>query len=494
MARVAQDFTLAGISVNPESPVAMYRQLYTGIRNAILSGQLMSGQRLPATRVLASQLKISRNTVLLAFDDLAAEGYLESNTGSGTFVSTQLPEDFLRVTLERQDNPTGLDSKLLLSKRGKRLVASPFAKGKVVPFRDGVPAFREFPFHIWSAIVARQFRKLPYTEYGYDDPAGYLPLRQAIANYLRTTRAVRCEAEQVIIVNGSQQGLDIVSRLLLDEGDEVWIEDPGYLGSRRSFVTAGAKLRPVPVDDEGMNIKIGSNKAPGARLAYVTPSHQYPIGITMSLRRRCELLKWAESENAWILEDDYDGEYRYAGSPLSSLQGLDTASRVIYMGTFSKVLFPALRIGYLVVPHSHVAAFSSAKTAMDRGSAMLEQAVLAEFISEGHFGRHIRRMRILYAERQSALIRLLRERARDSITMRPTECGMHEIAWLGDDIDDRALSDRARSAGIIVSPVSRYYLSKKPRRGLLLGYAGYDESELEQGVQKLAGMLRETVS
>ncbi|MGH3145626.1 MAG: PLP-dependent aminotransferase family protein, partial [Rubrobacter sp.] len=358
------------VSLNPTSDAPYYRQLYEGVRSAILSGLLPVGTRLPSTRTLATELGVSRTTAVTAFDQLLAEGYLEGKVGSGTFVAGSLPDDLLSVR-ERVECESGpARSGRRLSGRGAMLAATPATavrdRGSPRAFRPGVPALDEFPYAVWRRISGKVWRRPSGGLLGYGDPAGYWPLREAISGHLRTARGVRCLPEQVIVVSGSQQALDLAARVLLDPGDAVWVEDPGYTGARGALSGAGARLVPVPVDGEGLEVEKGIEREPDARLACVTPSHQYPLGVTMNLGRRLVLLGWAGSSGAWVVEDDYDSEYRYTGRPLEALQGLDTGERVLYVGTFSKVLFPALRLGYLVVPPDLIEAFTSARELTDR--------------------------------------------------------------------------------------------------------------------------------
>ncbi len=490
MTKKKQEILLAGISVDPDSDIAMYRQLYESLRQAILQGRLRPGHRLPATRTLSVELGVSRNTVLLAFDTLLSEGYLKGKTGSGAYVSDDLPEKLLHAARPAAKASSMRRNRRTGSKRGKLMAAYAAPVGESRPFKHGMPALREFPFDVWSKLLTRQMRRLPYTFFGYGEAAGYRPLREAIATYLRTARAVHCEFEQIIVINGSQQALDLTARVLLDPGDKVWIEDPGYLGARKAFVGAGGAIVPVPIDQHGINVEKGKQLESQARLVHVTPSHQFPLGVTMSLSRRLQLLDWAAESNAWILEDDYDSEYRYSGRPLSSLQGLDSNERVIYMGTFSKVLFPAMRLGYLVVPPDLIDMFVSAKSVADRHSALLEQAALADFIELGYFGRHLRRMRLLYQQRQQALLEAVNQQLAGLMEMTLSDGGMHEIGWLPGHLDDKECAVRANDVEITAQPVSEYSLRYGTRPGLVLGYAAYNEAEIKTAVQSLATVLQ----
>jgi GntR family transcriptional regulator/MocR family aminotransferase len=321
--------------------------------------------------------------------------------------------------------------------------------------------------------------------------AGYTPLRQEIAAYVTAVRGVRCRSEQVLIVNGSQQALDLAARVLLDPGDAAWVEDPGYLGARGALASAGARLVPVPVDGEGLSVETGITLAPHARLVYVSPSHQYPLGVTMSVARRLALLSWASRADAWVLEDDYDSEFRYTGRPLACLQGLDVEGRVLYLGTFSKTLLPALRLGYLIVPDGLVDAFLAAHAVADRHSPTLEQAVLADFIAEGHFARHVRRMRTLYAERQACLLEAAHRELDGALELAPADAGMHLVGWLPSKIIDRDVTSAAAAHGVEVLPLSRYAMNPLVRGALLLGYAGFDRAAIRSGVTRLATVFRE---
>jgi len=478
------------LQLDRRSRVPLQRQLYDEIRTAILSGRLAPGARVPATRVLASDTGTSRNTVSGAFDQLLSEGYLEGKVGSGTYVARMLPEDLLRVT--RQPGPSRpVVARACLSRRGRMLGGIPASlRSREIAteqaFRTGLPAFDEFPRALWARLGARLLRHAPSAVLTYGDPAGYRPLRRAIAEYLRAARGVNCSAEQVIVTAGSQQALDLAARLLLDPGDAAWVEDPGYLGARGALRAAGVRSIPVPVDSGGLSVVEGEKRAPEARLACVTPSHQYPLGMTMPLSRRTSLLAWARRHRAWIVEDDYDSEFRYSGRPLQALQGLDPIGCVIYTGTFSKVLYPSLRLGYLVVPEALVDTFVSARALADRHPPGLEQAIVAEFLAEGHFARHVRRMRTLYAERQEALVAALGRELAGAIEASPAEAGMNLTAWLRGNASDLELAHEAAQVGVVVTPVSAYALEVKPRPGLLLGYAAFSTRQIREGVRKLA--------
>jgi GntR family transcriptional regulator/MocR family aminotransferase len=328
---------------------------------------------------------------------------------------------------------------------------------------------------------------MPVNSFTYQDSAGYLPLREAIAAHVTVSRQVHCKPDQIMIVPGSQGALDLASRMLINSGDSVWMEDPGYPGARGAFLGSGAHIIPVPVDHEGLVVDMGVARAPNARLVYLTPSHQFPLGVTMSLSRRLTLLDWAKRANAYILEDDYDSEFRFAGRPLSSLQGLDDSDRVIYIGTFSKVLFPSMRIGYMILPPPLVDPFLKVRRLIDIHTTMLEQAVLADIIMEGHFTRHLRRMRTLYAERRNALL----EAAKDlPLEIHSPEAGIHCVGWLPDGMDDLLLAARAADYDLDLTPVSSFSMEPLARKGLLLGYGAYSVKEIKSGIRRLRALLQ----
>ena len=480
------------LSLDRRSGVSLQTQLYRALREAILHGRLRPGLRLPATRLLARDLRIARNTVVAVFEQLVAEGYLAARVGAGTVVAPLRPEALLHAPPPPRRSASG--DAPGLSRRGAALAAvrrgSPETGGKVAPraFQVGLPAVDQFPIELWARLLARRVRTPTRSALGYDYAAGLPALCEAIAQYLGAARGVVCRPEQVIVVAGAQAGLDLACRLLLDPGDAAWLEEPGYLGARGALLAASATLVPVPVDDEGLDVAAGAQAAPHARLVYTSPSHQHPIGVTMSLARRLALLEWAAHTGAWVLEDDYDSEYRYGGRPLAAMQGIDETGRVIYVGTFSKTMFPALRVGYLVVPPPLVEPFSVAMRHTGHSAPVAVQAALADFIGEGHFAAHVRRMRVLYASRQMRLLRAARRHG--LVDVRPAEAGMHLVAELPSDADDVAIAARAVAAGVVVRPISTQYLGRPSRRALLLGYAGVPEREIDRGVEVLARVLQ----
>jgi len=482
-----------------QTSIPLFRQLYARIREAILIGQLEGGTRLPPTRELAEQLHISRNTVINAFEQLIAEGYLEGKVGAGTYVANVLPEEVLQDRVNIRLRPGACHEQTpSISQRGQLLTASTVAPLRYASppraFQPGLPAIDHFPFDTWSKLAAYCWRNPPHELLCYGDPHGYQPLREAIASYLKAARGVKCEADQIVIVSGSQQALDLTARILLDPGDAVCIEDPGYLGARHAFVGAGARLVPVAVDDEGLQVDAAMAHDQDIRLVYVTPSHQYPMGVTMSLARRLTLLEWATRKGMWIVEDDYDSEYRYTGRPLAALQGLDETGRVIYMGTFSKVLLPSLRLGYLVVPPTLVETFVKARALADRHSPSIDQAILAQFMQEGHFTRHIRRMKKLYMERQAVLVEAVERELHGVLQIPPTQGGLHVAGRLLPEVDDRLVSQQAQHFDIDTPPLSAYGLSHPTLNGLVLGYAGIEPEAIQAGVKRLARAIDDVIA
>ena len=487
-----KDFFLATSSLDRAKPIPLSLQLYEEVRNAIISGRFRAGTRLPSTRVLASDLRISRNTVVSAFEQLASEGYVKGNVGSGTRVTDALPDEFLWVRTQRNGKQETRKPARPPSRRAENVLdlAKFYPVVKPVPFRHGLPALDEFPRKLWAEITTRRWRQLPSKALGYGASAGFEPLRRAIASYLAVSRSVQCQPEQVVMVTGSQQALYLATQLLIDPDDPAWIEDPGYLGARSTLLAAGARLIPVPVDSEGINVSQGLRANPKPKLIYVSPSNQYPLTITMSLARRIELLECAHRSGAWIIEDDYDSEFRYHSRPVAALKGLGHSSQIIYIGTFSKLLIPALRLGFVVAPPSLVDAFNALSALISRHPPYIEQVVLADFINEGHLGRHIRRMRSLYFERQNYFCDMAMRKLGDLIELKQAEAGTHLIGWLPRGAEDQAIARKAAEAGVETKPLSSYYLDPPNRGGLVLGYAAFNKAETDTGMQKLASVLR----
>ena len=480
------------LAIDAGSTVPLHRQIYQWFQTAIVEGFLTPGQTVLSTRELAVQLGVSRAPVLAAFEQLAAEGYFVAVVGAGTKVAWPAEEFPLGKSLRRV-GPVAVDASPPIhqpSARAARLkehdapwLAHPGA------FRTSLPALDRFPAQVWGALVARHSRSTSLAMLGYGDPMGYKPLREAIAAYLGTARGVRCTPENVIVVAGSQQGLQIAAHTLLDAGDRILMEDPGYPGARSAFTSVRLEVVSTPIDADGMNVTAAPRGFRSARAAYVTPSHQYPLGIGMSTTRRIELLRWADAENAWIIEDDYDGEFRFGTAPAASLQGIDASGRVIYVGTFSKVMYPALRVGYLVVPEGLVPAFVAVRAAMDIAPPTMIQAALADFISEGHFSRHLRRMRMLYGRTRERLVLHLQELLGAGIEIEGIEAGMHVTLLLPPDVNDVEIAGRAAAAGISVTPLSTCAIVSGGRPGLVLGYGNVDLASVEPAVRILAKII-----
>jgi len=464
----------------------LYRQLTDWFRQAILDGRLKAGQRLPSTRGLAKELGISRIPVLSAYEQLLAEGFLESKQGAGTCVARSLPGGDASPV---RAAASGSTRRRVARRVASTKLAEPMWLRNLGAFRVGLPALEHFPSGIWTRLITRHARSTSHEAMVYGAALGQLPLREAIAAYLGTFRGVRCEAAQILITTGSQQGLQCVAQALLDPGDKVWLEEPGYPGARQAFALVDAKLVPVGVDEEGLDVAQGLRRARDARLAYITPSHQFPLGSTLSATRRMALLDWAERSGAWIVEDDYDSEYRFGGRPLSALQGSDAGGRVIYVGSFSKVMFPALRLGYVVVPRDLLPAFEVIREATDTFTATLQQAAMADFIREGHFARHLRRTRQVYRERHLALVEAIHGELSDELRLAGTDTGMHLTAFLPQGVDDVQFTRRAAAAGISVRPLSICYLKPPERGGLILGYGGATPPQIRAGVSILKRLL-----
>ncbi len=475
------------IALDGEGPV--YRRLYGWFQRAIVEGRLHPGQRVPSTRSLARELDISRIPVLTAYQQLHAEGYLETFTGSGTCVAASIPEEALRPIAAPPRRSSAKTATKISSRLNAVLSLTPDPEQPNAAFRVSLPALDHFPNDIWSSLLARHARHPARERLAYGGPMGDPGFRQVIADYLGAARGVLCDASQIMIVAGSQHGLQIAAHALLDPGDRVWMEEPGYPGAHRAFAMSGVRAVAVPIDRDGLDVEAGLRRAADARAAYITPSHQYPMGMTMSATRRMQLLNWAARTGSWIIEDDYDSEYRFAGHPIAALQGLGADDRVIYAGTFSKVLFPALRVGYLVIPKALVAGFAAARDAIDLFPSTLFQSALADFITEGHFARHIRRMRMLYMERRAALIAAIERQLGPRLQIVSAEAGLHLVGLLKPGLDDRAISRKAAALGIAALPLSMCHLEKPKRLGLILGYGGTDARQIETGVRRLAGIL-----
>ncbi len=452
-----------------QDALPLHRQLYEALRRALLDGKLAAGERLPSSRDLAQDLNLSRNTVVAAINQLSVEGYLLSQVGSGTYVNDSVPRAAARTT--RALGQQGAQ----LSRRGERLAGAYSASRlEVEQFTPGIADFSAFPVTLWQRLQNKHWRMTYPDMLDYSRSGGYAPLRRAVADYLRVFRSVQLDADQVLITSGTQQSLELCAHLLADHGDTVWVEDPAYWGAVKAFMATGLQMHPVPVDEQGIAPRPADEDHP-PRLIYLTPSHQYPTGAVMSLARRHQLLACAAQHKAWVLEDDYDSEFRFSGPPISSLEGLDKDGRVLYMGTFSKVLYPGLKLGYLVVPKPLVEAFRQAHYDLNRPGQMPVQAALAEFIEMGHFASALRRARQSYAERRHALVEALRPCLQDGARgafIGGAEQGLHLCVRLPQRVDDVALAQALAQRGLLVRPLSAYCLERRDLRGLILGY-GY---------------------
>ena len=464
------------------------RQLAQALRSAIARGELRSGERLPSTRTLAASLKIARGTVVEVFDQLTAEGYLEARVGAGTRVAAALMD--AAPALPPAPVPPVAEA-IDLPAPAARLIAAARAltPHPPVPFAIAVPAGGIAPDGNWRRLGNRVRASREAAPAGYHDPMGLLELRIAIAEHVRRARAVHCEPEQVIVTSGTQQGLYMAGRVLLSRDDPVWAEDPAYPGLTAVLDDLGLHTHRIPVDAQGMDVEHGLDLCPQARAAFVTPSHQYPIGMPLSMARRNALIGWAEQNRAWIVEDDYDSELRYAGHPFPSMQGL-CPSRVVYLGTFSKVLFPSLRLGYVIAPPALAEAFAGARAILDRHSPTTEQHVLAAYMKEGYFEAHIRRIRGLYAERRAILLSRLEHALPEACRIQPSDQGMHILLWLPEGTDDVRLAAHAMSAGIAVRAISPMYAGRPARPGLMLGFGGFPPDQLRAAVDEFVKLLR----
>ncbi|WP_374394921.1 PLP-dependent aminotransferase family protein [Tabrizicola sp.] len=491
MAKRKSGALLTRIVIDRSSRAPLFRQIEDQLRGAILAGSLSGGTRLPASRALSVELGVSRQTVVQVLESLAAEGFLEMRRGSGTFVATTIPQHVpQRVPSTVAPGMPG-NAAPRVSLLGSRFGAAEvdFVSRENRLFLPNSPAYDQFPFALWQKYVNRQARQAYRGNMGYGDPAGHAPLRQAIADYLALHRSDACDPDQIVITPGGHAAFMVAALMLTDPGDGLLFEDPGPLIARNLFESLGRKLVHVPIDDEGMDFEATVARGGGERLAFVMPSRQHPLGRTMSLARRLRLLDWANANEAWILEDDYDSEFRYTGRPLPSIRSIDRSGRVIYVGTFSKALFPALRLGYLVLPPALVGMFRNAIALMLRSVPLAAQMALAGFIADGHFASHLRRMRELYAERRQAFLVAAARSGAGLFEVDMPDSGMNVIAWLQEGRNDRDLAQRAVEAGVHAYPLGEYGAQPLPRPGLLLGFTGVAPHQLGPGLEALARVL-----
>lgn len=482
-----------------------HRRVYEAIRRAITEQVLPSGCRLPSTRSLATDLGMSRNTVLAAFDQLLDEGYVAAKTGSGTYVAYNQPDEFSKNP--NVISPLNPEGDIGLSRRG--LTASSThnnhpgnhssnhpsnhpSNHEVQPFTPGADDYSKFPFELWRRLLNRQWRTLDPALLDSSHDGGYLPLRQSIADYLRVSRAVNLKVDQVLITSGTQQSIDLCARLLTDHNDCAWVENPCYWAARRVLEANGLQLHPVAVDNEGMAPTTQDFRVK-PRLIYTTPSHQYPKGMVMSYGRRRLLLDYAQNQSAWIIEDDYDSEFRFEGRPISSLQGMDQDSRVLYLGTFSKVMYPGIRLGYMVIPPHLVAPFKNGLYELQRPGQVMIQAALADFIEEGHFASHIRRMRQTYGERRRLLQAALAPVANAGARLSPVDSGLHLVVEFDSNVDDIRVAEMAAEKGLRVYALSNYCVGAKQEKGLIIGYAYAATEHITHYGNILANVIQESL-
>ena len=463
----------------------LFRQLYLQLRSAILSRRLRPGMKLPSTREIATQLRVSRSAAVAAYEQLLAEGYTSGRHGSGTYVSPDLP-DVIEGKPQRQSKPATAIASMPKQMQPIGDFVDVTAQSDERPFNLGRTLLDARTIELWRKLSARTFRSLSPSHFGYSDPRGTIELRRAICDYLQAARAVRCEPDQIVVTAGTQQAIDIVIRILPDRDKEVWVEDPGYPLTREALLAAGATIRPIPVDGQGIDVRAGIASAPNARAVFVTPSHQFPTGVVLSMARRLELLAWAREKRAWIVEDDYASEFRYGGRPLASLQGLDEGERVIYVGTLNKALFPGLRLGYAVVPRELLRAFVAARYLMDRQPSTISQAVVTAFMEQGHFAAHIRRMRQLYRDQRDELVFALQRRLGADLTVTAPDQGMHLVAFTRRGLSDTAIERAGREHGVVVRAMSRLYVAAPPRPALVLGFSGHPRPTIVPAVERLA--------
>ena len=479
---------------------ALYDQIYRALRGQILNGRLSAGSRVPATRDLATELGVSRNVAIMAYRQLLDEGYLNARTGAGTFVARELPRHLTTVATRRRPVAARTSASLHLSAYAHRVREASGGvqftwepRRDVLPydFRYGPPSFTDFPHETWCRVMARCARRVTIRDLDYGPPEGLAALRTAIADYVGRARAIACTPEQVLVVNGSQQALDLAARVLVDPGDVVLMEEPHYRGARTVMKAAGAKIETIPVDEHGLRTEELADRRTASRLAIVTPSHQFPTGALMPLGRRLELLSWARRSGACIFEDDYDSEYRYSGRPIEALAALDDSGRVLYAATFSKVMFPSLRLGYLIVPERLIEPLRSTKALMDTGAPTLVQAALVEFIRKGHFERHLHRTRTRNARRRAAMLAAIERYLGGRAQVSGINAGLHLMLWLPELPASRAreLRMRAERVGVGVYSVAPFYLNPPKQVGMLLGYASLPEKQIAEGIRRFASVV-----
>lgn len=491
MVKRAEGVLLQSIAIDRGMPHTLSVQISTGLRNLILGGAMKADERLPATRTLAVELGVARTTIVEAYERLVAEGILDTRVGAGTFVSPVLNvERPAPVVLPRARSVKPVRLAQAMADASARFAVRLDHEPR--PFTTAMPAFDAFPMAQWARLSSKHWRQARHDVLGYPEPQGLPALRQAIAAHLRTNRGIDCDWQQIFVVAGAQQAFQLIAATLIDARDKVWFENPGAIGARNSLIMSGADLVPVPVDADGLDVEAGLARAADFKLAFVTPSHQQPLGAKMSLERRFALLRAAEASGAWIIEDDWDGEFCFSGRPMPTLKGVDASGRVIYVGTFSKSLFPALRLGFLVAPEALVPTFDMCLGAFSPGVPTAPQAIVADFIAEGHFATHVRRMRKLYAERYQVLMSSAQVRLGEWLDILPTTTGMHTVAFLRNGGDDGRISALAATRGVTVTPIGRFCIEPIGRQGLVLGFSAFNPAQIKTAVAILASAFKET--
>ncbi|SDS66819.1 transcriptional regulator, GntR family [Mucilaginibacter mallensis] len=490
MGKITPQILVTFISINKNQGATIHHQLYEQLKNGIYDGMLRSGERMPSSREMSTEFKISRNAVLQVFEQLTMEGFFEAKTGSGTFISKNADK------LSRSKNKA-----IYPVQKSEHYIARPHglndafkdhvsALEPLHPFQPSIPLVSEFPFPAWARISAGVHKKMDKLHLGYDDAQGYWPLRKALCDHLRISRSVNCDPENMLIVNSSRQALHLIAEILLKNGDQCWMEDPGYPGATSAIKRFGGQICPIPIINDGMDLNFAAYHYPKAKLAYVTPSHQFPMGNTMALSERVKLLNWAKDNHMWIIEDDYDSEFRYNSRPIPALQGLDTNGNVIYIGNVSKVILPALRLGYMVFPTKGMARqFATGKSVIEGQSNIITQATISEFITQGHFSRHIRRMRILYKKAQDDLVSLINLYLKNRLYPVPVEAGMHFVAWLPSNINAAVIANEALKEGLIIQTLNQYSIKSDNQNGLILGFTGFSFVGMEAAILILKRVL-----
>ena len=494
MGKITPQILVTFISIDKNSGATLHNQLYDQLKNGIYEGMLRSGERMPSSREMSAEFKISRNTVLQVFEQLTMEGFFEAKTGSGTFISKNIDKfspaknrstQILQKPEHSSARPYGLNNAF------KNHIS---AFEPVLPFQQSVPLIPEFPFYSWERISASVLKEMHLLHLSYDDAQGYLPLRKALCDHLRISRSINCDQENMVIVNGTRQALHLTAEMLLNKGDQCWMEDPGYAGAKSAIQRFGGQICPVPIGKDGIDLDYAIQHYPKAKLAYITPSHQFPMGDTMALSERIKLLNWAKENQMWIVEDDYDSEFRYNSRPIPALQSMDTNGNVIYIGNLSKVLLPALRLGYMIFPSKALARqFTTGKSAIDGQSNIINQAVISEFIRQGHFSRHIRRMRLLYKKAQDDLVSLINLHLPNMLRPAPVEAGMHLVAWLPAHVNAIAIANEALKEGIIISTLNQYSVKFDHPNGLILGFTGFPIADMEAAILVLKKILADNI-